>query len=42
MTAIFGTEKIAARLVIGVASLRLGMPAELELIFEIAEERQQI
>jgi enamine deaminase RidA (YjgF/YER057c/UK114 family) len=33
---IFGSEKAAVRLVIGVASLPLGMPIELELIFEVA------
>jgi enamine deaminase RidA (YjgF/YER057c/UK114 family) len=30
---VFGTEKMAVRLVIGVASLPLGMPIELEVIF---------
>jgi len=34
---VFGPEKIPARLVIGVASLPLGMPVELELILEVAE-----
>jgi enamine deaminase RidA (YjgF/YER057c/UK114 family) len=34
---IFGGEKIPVRLVIGVASLPLGMPLELEIIFEVAE-----
>ncbi len=34
---IFGVEKTAVRLVIGVASLPLGMPIELEVIFEVAE-----
>ena len=34
---IFGSERIAVRLVIGVASLPLGMPVELEVIFEVAE-----
>jgi len=33
---IFGSEKVAVRLVIGVASLPLGMPIELEVIFEVA------
>ena len=33
---IFGSDKLAVRLVIGVASLPLGMPIELEVIFEIA------
>jgi enamine deaminase RidA (YjgF/YER057c/UK114 family) len=34
---IFGPEKTAVRLVIGVASLPLGMPVELEVILEVAE-----
>jgi enamine deaminase RidA (YjgF/YER057c/UK114 family) len=34
---VFGTDKMAVRLVIGVASLPLGMPIELEVIFEVAE-----
>jgi enamine deaminase RidA (YjgF/YER057c/UK114 family) len=34
---VFGPEKMAVRLVIGVASLPLGMPIELEVIFEVAE-----
>jgi enamine deaminase RidA (YjgF/YER057c/UK114 family) len=34
---IFGSEKTAVRLVIGVASLPLGMPIELEVIFEVEE-----
>jgi len=33
---IFGGDKLAVRSVIGVASLPLGMPIELELIFEVA------
>jgi enamine deaminase RidA (YjgF/YER057c/UK114 family) len=33
---IFGIDKTAVRLVIGVASLPLGMPIELEVIFEVA------
>jgi enamine deaminase RidA (YjgF/YER057c/UK114 family) len=33
---IFGSEKTGARMVIGVASLPLGMPVELEVIFEVA------
>jgi enamine deaminase RidA (YjgF/YER057c/UK114 family) len=33
---IFGNEKLAVRLVICVASFPLGMPIELEVIFEIA------
>jgi enamine deaminase RidA (YjgF/YER057c/UK114 family) len=33
---IFGSDKLAVRLVIGVASLPLGMPIELEIIFEVA------
>ena len=34
---VFGSDKMAVRLVIGVASLPLGMPVELEIIFEVAE-----
>jgi enamine deaminase RidA (YjgF/YER057c/UK114 family) len=34
---IFGSDNMAVRLVIGVASLPLGMPVELEVIFEVAE-----
>jgi enamine deaminase RidA (YjgF/YER057c/UK114 family) len=34
---IFGSDKTAVRLVIGVASLPLGMPIELEVILEIAD-----
>ena len=34
---VFGNEKIPVRLVIGVASLPLGMPIELEVIFEVKE-----
>ncbi len=34
---VFGPEKMAVRQVIGVASLPLGMPVELEFIFEITE-----
>jgi NAD(P)-dependent dehydrogenase (short-subunit alcohol dehydrogenase family) len=34
---VFGIEKTSVRLVIGVASLPLGMPVELEVIFEVAE-----
>ena len=34
---LFGDEKLAVRLVIGVASLPLGMPIELEVIMEVAE-----
>ena len=33
---IFGSDKTAVRMVIGVASLPLGMPIELEVIFEVA------
>jgi enamine deaminase RidA (YjgF/YER057c/UK114 family) len=33
---VFGADRMAVRLVIGVASLPLGMPVELEVIFEIA------
>jgi enamine deaminase RidA (YjgF/YER057c/UK114 family) len=34
---VFGIEKIPVRLIIGVASLPLGVPVELEVIFEVAE-----
>jgi enamine deaminase RidA (YjgF/YER057c/UK114 family) len=34
---IFGSDKSAVRLVIGVASLPLGLPVELEVILEVAE-----
>jgi enamine deaminase RidA (YjgF/YER057c/UK114 family) len=34
---IFGSDNMPVRLVIGVASLPLGMPIELEVIFEVAE-----
>ena len=34
---VFGDDKMAVRLVIGVASLPLGMPVELEVIFEVAD-----
>jgi enamine deaminase RidA (YjgF/YER057c/UK114 family) len=34
---IFGIEKASTRQVIGVASLPLGMPIELEVIFEVSE-----
>ncbi len=35
---VFGIEKASVRLVIGVASLPLGMPIELEVILEVADE----
>ena len=34
---IFGSDRMAVRQVIGVASLPLGMPIELEVIFEVAD-----
>ena len=34
---VFGIEKLSVRLVIGVASLPLGMPIELDVIFEVSE-----
>jgi enamine deaminase RidA (YjgF/YER057c/UK114 family) len=34
---VFGIEKASVRLVIGVASLPLGMPIELEVILEVAD-----
>ena len=33
---VFGADKVSTRLVFGVASLPLGMPVELEIIFEVA------
>jgi enamine deaminase RidA (YjgF/YER057c/UK114 family) len=33
---VFGEDKMSARLVFGVASLPLGVPVELEVIFEVA------
>jgi enamine deaminase RidA (YjgF/YER057c/UK114 family) len=38
---VFGQDKTPVRLVIGVASLPLGMPVELDVIFEIAAEQNQ-
>jgi enamine deaminase RidA (YjgF/YER057c/UK114 family) len=32
---VFGVENMSARMVIGVASLPLGVPVELEVIFEV-------
>jgi NAD(P)-dependent dehydrogenase (short-subunit alcohol dehydrogenase family) len=34
---VFGEDKMAVRLVIGVASLPLGVPIELDVIFEVSE-----
>jgi enamine deaminase RidA (YjgF/YER057c/UK114 family) len=34
---VFGIERASTRLVIGVASLPLGMPIELDVIFEVAD-----
>ena len=34
---VFGEDKMAVRLVIGVASLPVGVPIELEVIFEVAD-----
>ena len=34
---VFGIEKTSVRLIIGVASLPLGMPIELEVIFEVTD-----
>src|SRR5580693_5316644 len=38
---VFGKDKNPSRLVYGVASLPLGVPVELELIFEIASSRKR-
>jgi enamine deaminase RidA (YjgF/YER057c/UK114 family) len=35
---VFGDDKLSARLVVGVASLPLGVPVELEVIFEVRRE----
>jgi enamine deaminase RidA (YjgF/YER057c/UK114 family) len=37
--AVFGAERLPVRLVIGVASLPLGMPIELEVIFEVTQQQ---
>ena len=37
---VFGMEKIPVRLVLGVASLPLGVPIELEVIFEVADQQK--
>ena len=34
---IFGTDKLSTRIVLGVASLPLGVPIELELVFEVQD-----
>lgn len=41
LVAVFGTEMLSGRVVLGVASLPLGMPVEVELIFEIAPSRRR-
>jgi len=40
LQAVFGKDKNPSRLVFGVASLPLGTPVELELIFEVAARRR--
>ena len=35
---VFGAGMLSARVVLGVASLPLGMPVEVELVFEVADE----
>ena len=37
---VFGIEKTSVRLIIGVASLPLGMPVELDVIFEVADQAE--
>ena len=37
---VFGDDKVSTRLVFGVASLPLGVPVELEVIFEVNESRE--
>jgi enamine deaminase RidA (YjgF/YER057c/UK114 family) len=39
---IFGKEKNPCRLVYGVASLPLGTPVELELIFEVSNQEPRL
>jgi enamine deaminase RidA (YjgF/YER057c/UK114 family) len=39
---VFGKDKNPCRLVYGVASLPLGTPVELEVIFEVGEERAEV
>jgi enamine deaminase RidA (YjgF/YER057c/UK114 family) len=34
---IFGIEKTSVRVIVGVASLPLGVPIELDVIFEVAD-----
>jgi enamine deaminase RidA (YjgF/YER057c/UK114 family) len=41
LQSVFDVEKTATRVVIGVASLPLGMPIELDVIFEVANEDLQ-
>jgi enamine deaminase RidA (YjgF/YER057c/UK114 family) len=35
LLAVFGEEKLSGRVVLGVASLPLGVPIELELVLEV-------
>ena len=37
LEAIFGTDKLSPRIVLGVASLPLGVPIEVELVLEVAD-----
>jgi enamine deaminase RidA (YjgF/YER057c/UK114 family) len=37
LLAVFGGEKLSGRVVLGVASLPLGLPIELELILEVED-----
>ena len=37
LLAVFGEEKLSGRVVLGVASLPLGLPIELELILEVED-----
>jgi len=39
---VFGKERNPCRLVYGVASLALGTPVELEVIFEVAQARERL
>jgi enamine deaminase RidA (YjgF/YER057c/UK114 family) len=37
LLAVFGEERLSGRVVLGVASLPLGLPIELELILEVED-----
>ena len=41
LVTVFGAGMLSSRIVLGVASLPLGMPIEIELVFEVATQRSQ-